>query len=172
MPKVMVVIPEDLLKEVDGAVQESRTNRSTFICRSLRAQLRSAQLQQIRRRILNDAQAIAQEFHTYWNPDEEPMWMAAENEALKLVEEGGPVYFRTILSAPISASPKAQQRTFTVSVAAGEGGLSRDSTVLVFQIRTLDRARFIKKIGHLPPRRMAEVERAILVCFGMEHLLV
>ena len=81
-------------------------------------------------------------------------------------------YFRTILSAPISASPKAQRREFTVQVPAGEGGLSRHSAVLVFQIRTLDRTRFIRKIGHLPGIRLAEVDRAILVCFGMEYLLV
>lgn len=81
-------------------------------------------------------------------------------------------YFRTILSAPISSSPKAQSREFTLPIATGEGGLSRASAVLVFQIRTLDRARFIRKIGHLPSERMAEVDRAILICFGLEHLLV
>ena len=81
-------------------------------------------------------------------------------------------YFRTILSAPISASPQAQRRAFTVPLAAGEGGLSRDSAVLAFQIRTLDRARFIRRIGHLSAARMVEIDRAILVCFGMEHLLV
>jgi len=80
-------------------------------------------------------------------------------------------YFRTILSAPISASPKAQRREFIVRLAAGEGGISRDSAILVFQIRTLDRARFIRKLGHLSAARMAEVDHAILVCFGMEHLL-
>lgn len=81
-------------------------------------------------------------------------------------------YFRTILSAPISASPKAQRREFTVLLNAGEGGLPRSSAVLVFQIRTLDRARFIKRIGTLSPGRMAEVDRAILICFGMERFLV
>src|SRR5574337_1299805 len=81
-------------------------------------------------------------------------------------------YFRTVLSAPISASPKAQQREFTVRLSAGEGGLSRDSAILIFQIRTLDRARLLRKIGHLPAAQMAEVDRTILICFGMEHLLV
>lgn len=81
-------------------------------------------------------------------------------------------YFRTVLSAPVSSSPKALRREFTVPLVAGEGGLSRDSAVLVFQIRTLDRARFIRKIGHLSVKRMAEIDRAILVCFGLEHLLV
>ena len=89
MPKVMVVIPEDLLKQVDDAARESQTNRSAFICRSLSSQLRSERLRQVRRRIMEDARAIAKDFHEYWNPDDEPMWMAAENEALMIVEEGG-----------------------------------------------------------------------------------
>ncbi len=82
MPKVMVVMPDELLKQVDDAARESQTNRSAFICRSLRSQLRSERLRQLRRRILEDARAIAKDFHEYWNPDEEPLWMAAENEAL------------------------------------------------------------------------------------------
>ena len=81
-------------------------------------------------------------------------------------------YFQTILSTPISASPKAQQRAFTVLLNAGEGGLPRPSAVLVFQTRTLDRARFIKRIGRLSPSRMAETDGAILVCFGLERFLV
>ena len=44
MPKVMVVIPEDLLSDVDGAARASLTNRSAFICRSLRSQVRSERL--------------------------------------------------------------------------------------------------------------------------------
>ena len=87
-----MVIPEDLLGEVDGAARASRTNRSAFICRSLRSQLRSERLRQLRRRILDDARAIARDFHEYWTSEDEPMWMAAENAALKLVEEGGPAY--------------------------------------------------------------------------------
>jgi hypothetical protein len=87
MPKVMVVIPEDLLSEVDGAAAASQMNRNAFICQSLRAQLRSERLQQLREKILDDAEAIARNFHEYWNPLDESMWMAAENEALKLVND-------------------------------------------------------------------------------------
>ncbi len=79
MPKVMVVIPEDLLGEVDGAARASQTNRSAFICRSLRSQLRSERLHQLRRRILDDARAIARDFHEYWTAEDEPMWVAEED---------------------------------------------------------------------------------------------
>jgi metal-responsive CopG/Arc/MetJ family transcriptional regulator len=64
MPKVMVVIPEGLLSEVDGAAAASQTNRSAFICRSLRAQLRSDRLRHLRRKILDDAKIIAGTFRS------------------------------------------------------------------------------------------------------------
>ncbi len=88
MPKVMVVIPEDLLGEVDGAARASQTNRSAFICRSLRSQLRSERLHQVRRRILDDARAIARDFHQYWTADDEPMWVAEEDRPFICGENG------------------------------------------------------------------------------------
>ena len=62
MPKVMVVIPEDLLSDVDGAARASLTNRSAFICRSPQSQLRSERLRQLRRRILDDLYPIFPQF--------------------------------------------------------------------------------------------------------------
>lgn len=113
MPKVMVVIPDALLGEVDGAAKASQTNRSAFICWSLRAQLRSERLRQLRREILDDAKSIAGDFHEYWNSEDEAMWMAAENEALRLVEEGGPVYDSHPARRPISSSTRSDDRKRT-----------------------------------------------------------
>ncbi len=78
MPKVMVVITKDLLSEVDAAARASQMNRSAFIRRSLRAQVRSERrLRRLRRKILDDAKAMAKDFHKYWNPEDEAMWMTA-----------------------------------------------------------------------------------------------
>jgi Arc/MetJ-type ribon-helix-helix transcriptional regulator len=87
MPKVTVAIPDDLLSEVDDAAVASQMNRSAFICQSLRAQLRSERLEQLRRKVQDDVEAIARSFHDYWNPLDESMWMAAENEPLTLVND-------------------------------------------------------------------------------------
>src|SRR5574337_356777 len=119
MPKVMVVIPEGLLSEVDGAAAASQTNRTAFICRSLRAQLRSERLRQLRRKILDDAKAIASDFHEYWNPVGESMWMAAENEALRLVEDGGPVYDSRPARRPVPRSTRSDRRKRTGGGQAG-----------------------------------------------------
>ena len=113
MPKVMVVMPEDLLEQVDGAARESQTNRSAFICRSLRSLLRAERLRRLRGRILDDARAIARDFHEYWSPEDEPMWMTAENEALKLVEEGGFEYGPRPARRPVSGATRSDRRKRT-----------------------------------------------------------
>jgi hypothetical protein len=122
MPKVMVVIPEGLLSEVDGAAAASQTNRSAFICRSLRAQLRSDRLRHLRRKILDDAKIIAGDFQKYWNPEDDPMWMAAENEALSLVEEGGPVNESRPARRSIPRSTRSDRRKRTGGSQTGPRG--------------------------------------------------
>jgi hypothetical protein len=113
MPKVLVVIPEDLLRQVDDAARESETNRSAFICRSLWAHLRSERLRRLRHRIRDDAQDIARNFHEYWNPDDEPLWMAAENEALTRVEEGGLTHDTRLAGRPLSRAARSNRRQRT-----------------------------------------------------------
>jgi mRNA interferase MazF len=54
-----------------------------------------------------------------------------------------------------------------VLVVAPEGGLSRDSTVLLNQIRTVDRSRLGRYWGHLSPDTMARIDRALLVSLGL-----
>ncbi len=50
---------------------------------------------------------------------------------------------------------------FEVLVPAGEAGLSRDSKVLLDQIRTVDKRRLGRRIGLLAPERIQAVNRAI-----------
>ena len=113
MPKVLVVIPDDLLKEVDDAAKVSLANRSAFICHSLRSYLRLARLRQLRRRILDDARAIGKDFHEYWSVDDAPMWMAAENEALMQVEEKGVSYGPRPARRPVSRATRSDRRKRT-----------------------------------------------------------
>jgi len=82
MPKVMVVMPENLLKQVNDPAKESQTDRSAFICRSLRVQLRSERLRQLRRQIPGDSRAIAKDFREYRSPEDDAMWMASSLSAL------------------------------------------------------------------------------------------
>ena len=48
-------------------------------------------------------------------------------------------------------------------------GLSRDSIVLLEQVRTLDKKRLREKMGHVEESVMEQVDLAIAVSFGLPH---
>ncbi len=54
-----------------------------------------------------------------------------------------------------------------VLVRAPEGGLEADSVVLLNQVRLVDKRRLVRRLGGLKSETMREVERAILISFGM-----
>src|SRR5882672_487672 len=54
-----------------------------------------------------------------------------------------------------------------VRIRAPEGGLSVDSAVLLNQIRSLDKQRLMRRLGAVKPATMDQVERALLISFGM-----
>lgn len=51
-----------------------------------------------------------------------------------------------------------------------EGGLSKNSIVLLNQIRSVDKKRLIKRLGKLTLASMKQVERAIQISFGLVKL--
>ena len=50
---------------------------------------------------------------------------------------------------------------FQVLLPAGEGGLDRPSKALCEQIRTVSRARLVRRVGALPEARIAEIRTAL-----------
>src|SRR5712692_545601 len=54
-----------------------------------------------------------------------------------------------------------------VLIQAPEGGLTVDSVVLLNQIRSLDKQRLVRRLGGVKPGTMEQVERALLISFGM-----
>ena len=56
-----------------------------------------------------------------------------------------------------------------IDVYADRVGLSKDSVILLEQIRTLDKRRLREKMGHLDEEVMAEVNNAIAVSFGLHE---
>lgn len=52
-------------------------------------------------------------------------------------------------------------------VKAPEGGLSVDSVVLLNQIRSIDRHRLVKRLGHLRPATMAAVDRGLEISLSL-----
>src|SRR5438105_4490601 len=54
-----------------------------------------------------------------------------------------------------------------VLIPASEGGLTKESVVLLNQIRSIDKARLIKRLGRLKSTTMQRVENALQISFGL-----
>lgn len=48
-----------------------------------------------------------------------------------------------------------------------DGGLAKNSVILLEQIRTIDKRRLKEKMGHLDDRTMKQVNEALYVSFGL-----
>ncbi|MPM67268.1 Endoribonuclease EndoA [bioreactor metagenome] len=52
---------------------------------------------------------------------------------------------------------------------ADSRGLSKDSVVLLEQVRTLDKRRLREHMGHVDEQVMEKIDTAIAVSFGLQH---
>ena len=76
----------------------------------------------------------------------------------------------TVIAAAItSQTGKARLPTHIDLPVEESCGLSRDSIVLLEQVRTLDKKRLREKMGHVEERVMEKVDLAIAVSFGLPH---
>lgn len=73
----------------------------------------------------------------------------------------------TVTVVPLTSNLRAGRFLFTVTVPATESGLSRDSVLLVFHVRTLDKTRLIRRMGQLEPQRMSGVDKALALHLGL-----
>ncbi len=73
----------------------------------------------------------------------------------------------TVQVAPLTTNLKASGLPSTVTIKAGVAGLSDDSVVLLFQIRTLDKRRLWRKIGQIDARMMIRINEAIRLSFDI-----
>jgi mRNA interferase MazF len=87
--------------------------------------------------------------------------IAKTRPALIISNDVGNQYAARVIVAPISSGSTAKVYPFEVRLGAGEGGLDRDSKVLLDQIRAVDKSRLSRRIGVLTPERMGEVDLAI-----------
>lgn len=77
----------------------------------------------------------------------------------------------TVLAAPLTSQLKAGRFLLTVTLTARTTGLPKDSVALLFQIRTLDKKRLIRKVGHLSHDLIEKVDLQIAVAFGLEAIV-
>ena len=76
-------------------------------------------------------------------------------------------YSPTVIAAAITSRMTKTRLPTHIDIYASEAGLSKDSVILLEQIRTIDKQRLKEKMGHLPESMMQEVDDALYVSFGL-----
>ena len=74
----------------------------------------------------------------------------------------------TVIAAAITSKTDKSKLPTHIEVYAEHYGLSRDSVILLEQIRTIDKKRLKEKMGHLDDDVMNRVNNAITVSFGFK----
>ena len=73
----------------------------------------------------------------------------------------------TVMVAPLTSNLKARGYLLTVFVPAQSNGLAKDSVLLLFQVRTLDKRRLERKVTHLDDATMTQVDQALRLAFDL-----
>ncbi len=78
----------------------------------------------------------------------------------------GNKYSPTVIAAAITSQTGKARLPTHISVQT-DGGLAKNSVILLEQIRTIDKRRLKEKMGHLDDRTMKQVNEALYVSFGL-----
>lgn len=81
----------------------------------------------------------------------------------------GNKYSPTIIVAAITSQTKTKLPTH-VQLNATQGGLSKDSIVLLEQLRTIDKQRLRERIGTLNEKQIPDIEKALSISLGIADL--
>ena len=73
----------------------------------------------------------------------------------------------TVIAAAITSQTGKAKLPTHINIAGGSVGLSKDSIILLEQIRTIDKRRLREHMGHLDEQQMAQVDDALAVSFGL-----
>jgi len=80
----------------------------------------------------------------------------------------GNVYSPTTIIAPITSKIFSKEFPTNVLLFSKDSGLEKDSTILLNQIKTIDKSRIIKKIHSLDKEIMEKVDLAIKVSLALD----
>lgn len=85
--------------------------------------------------------------------------------ALVIQNDFGNEHSPLTIVAPITSRENAMYRV-EVEIKPPEGGLTKNSLVLLNQIRTVDKSRLIEHLGTVSPQTMQKVNDAIMISLG------
>ena len=80
----------------------------------------------------------------------------------------GNKYSPTVIAAAITSQKEKAKLPTHIEVAGNSCGLSKDSIVLLEQIRTLDKKRLKERMGMLTASDMSQINHALSVSFGLK----
>jgi len=81
----------------------------------------------------------------------------------------GNKYSPTVIAAAVTSQINKANMPTHIEIDAQSGGLSKDSVILMEQIRTIDKERLRDKIGRLDDELMSQVDNAIAIRFGLKQ---
>ena len=75
----------------------------------------------------------------------------------------------TVIAAAITSQINKARLPTHIELTASSFGLTKDSVILLEQIRTIDKRRLLEKMGKLDEGGMNRVDSALAVSFGLEE---
>jgi mRNA interferase MazF len=81
----------------------------------------------------------------------------------------GNKYSPTVIAAAITSQKEKSKLPTHIELYSESCGLSRDSIVLLEQIRTIDKRRLKEKMGKLDDVSMNQIDHALSISFGLEQ---
>ncbi len=75
----------------------------------------------------------------------------------------------TVIAAAITSQQTKAKLPTHIAIGAQTSGLSKDSVVLLEQVRTIDKRRLKEKMGTVDQNSMREINDAISVSFGLQE---
>ena len=80
----------------------------------------------------------------------------------------GNEFSNTTIVAPITSRPFFNKIPTNVEIDKTNSPLNEKSTILLNQIRTIDKSRILKNYGRVSIKKMKEVDEAIMVSLGLD----
>lgn len=74
----------------------------------------------------------------------------------------------TVIAAAITSQINKARLPTHIELSARSFGLTKDSVILLEQIRTIDKQRLLEKMGRLDDGVMSRVDEALAVSFGID----
>ena len=87
--------------------------------------------------------------------------------ALVIQNDFGNKYSPTTIVASITSKIFSKEFPTNVQINTKDSGLEKESTILLNQIRAIDKSRIVKKFGRLDEQMMKRVEMAIKESLGL-----